>query len=259
MCSSTEELADRLDRIEHQLSVLVTSASRGVARSNGPEPDQAVRPQGGCTDPGTHTLQTCGVRSSPKVSVPIFSGETSIFHTLNQVEAHLDIGARQNANSVASQTMKTSLPPSPVSHGDITEHQEKIYIRKVLIEFDIEPDRRRWDEFLETFCHEIHILYPMLHLPTLRSNYIGMWNRYLSQEREIRCDDRLDRFAIAQVWICLAIGRCTKSPRIHGEDGRHSAGWSLYDAATQLTGELLSSFQECSSPILVLQTLVLIV
>lgn len=214
-----------------------------------------MRPQGGFTNTGVHS-KSSGARSSHKVSVPTFSGETSIFHTLDQVEAHLNIGARQDANSAASQTTKTSLPSSPVSHGNAIEDREKIYIKKVLSEFDIEPDRRCWDEFLETFCHEIHILYPMLHLPTLRSTYIDMWSRYISQEREIRCDDR---FAIAQVWICLAIGRCTQSPRIHGEDGRHSAGWSLYDAALQLTGELFSSFHECSSHILVLQTLVLAV
>jgi len=193
--------------------------------------------------------------------VPIFSGETSIAHTLDQVEDHLaHIGGDENRYSAGtSQTAKTSSPPSPVPHQeDHNESHEQIYITQVLSDFNIEPDRRCWDEFLDTFCEEVHILYPMLHLPTLRLTYTDMWDKHLlSPECELGHDD--SRFTIAQIWICLAIGRCTQSARVHGEDGRHSAGWSLYDAAMHLIGDLLSSFRECSSPKLILQTLVLIV
>ena len=193
--------------------------------------------------------------------MPTFSGETSIVHTLDQVEGHLaHIGGAYEGRDSAptSQTAKASLPSSPISHADdVPEYREKISIRCLLSKFDIEPDRPRWDEFFDTFCEEIHILYPMVHLPTLRMNYMEMWNQYLLSDHELSLDN--NRFTIAQIWICLAIGRCTQSPRLHGEDGRHSAGWSLYDAAMHLFGDLLTSFQECSNPILVLQTLILIV
>lgn len=197
----------------------------------------------------------------PKAPVPTFSGETSIAHTLDQVEGHLAHigGAYQDRDSATTpQAARALLPPSPVSHqDDVSGGREKFSIREVLSKFDIEPDRPRWDEYLDTFCEEIHILYPMVHLPTLRLNYLGMWNQYLLSDHELSRDNY--RFTIAQLWICLAIGRCTQSPRLYGEDGRHSAGWSFYDAAMHLFGDLLTSFQECSSPILVLQTLVLIV
>lgn len=212
-------------------------------------------------DSRARSFSSPSFQKPPKAPVSTFSGETSIAHTLDQVEGHLAHigGAYQDRDSATtSQTARALLPPSPVSHrDDISGDWEKFYIREVLGKFNIEPDRPRWDEFLDTFCEEIHILYPMVHLPTLRLNYLGMWNKYLLSDHELAGDNH--RFTIAQLWICLAIGRCTQSPRLYGEDGRHSAGWSFYDAAMHLFGDLLTSFQECSSPILVLQTLVLIV
>lgn len=257
---TTKELAVRLDRIENQLSLLVSSISRGLGGLNGPT-SEVVSPQEHRPN-HARSLGSSSIKSPPKSSVPMFSGETSIAHTLDQVEDHLAHigGVDGNRHSATTfQTAKTSLPPSPVPHrDDDDEHHEQVYIRQVLNDFDIEPERRCWDDFLDTFCEEVHILYPMLHIPTLRQNYIDMWNRHLlSPGGELGCDD--SRFTIAQVWICLAIGRCTQSARIHGEDGRHSAGWSLYDAAMHLIGDLLSSPRECSSPKLILQTLVLMV
>lgn len=209
----------------------------------------------------SRSLLSPGFQKPQKAPAPTFSGETSIAHTLYQVEGHLAHigGAYKDKDSApTSQTAKASLPPSPVSHqDDVSTGWEKTSIREVLSKFNIEPDRPRWDEFLDTFCEEIHILYPMVHLPTLRSNYMDMWNQHLLSDHELSRDNC--RFTIAQVWICLAIGRCTQSPRLYGEDGRHSAGWSFYDAAMYLFGDLLTSFQECSNQILVLQTLVLIV
>lgn len=257
---TTKELAVRLDRIENQLSSLVSSISRGLGGLDG-STSEPVSPQDHRTNHGPRSLGFSSIKSTPNNSVPMFSGETSIAHTLDQVENHLaHIGGDENRHSAAtSQIAKTSLPPSPIPRGEVDdENHEQIYIRQVLNDFDIEPDRQCWDEFLDTFCEEVHILYPMLHLPTLRLTYIKMWGKHLlSPECELGHDD--SRFSIAQVWICLAIGRCTQSARIHGEDGRHSAGWSLYDAAMHLIGDLLSSFRECSSPKLILQTLVLIV
>ncbi|ODM17062.1 hypothetical protein SI65_07461 [Aspergillus cristatus] len=257
---TTKELAVRLDRIENQLSSLVSSISRGLGGLNG-STSEPLSPQDHRTNHGPRSLGSSSIKSPPKSSVPMFSGETSIAHTLDQVENHLaHIGGDENRHSAAtSQTAKTSFPPSPIPRGEVDdENHEQIYIRQVLNDFDIEPDRQCWDEFLDTFCEEVHILYPMLHLPTLRLTYTNMWGKHLlSPECELGRDD--SRFSIAQTWICLAIGRCTQSARIHGEDGRHSAGWSLYDAAMHLIGDLLSSFQECSSPKLILQTLVLIV
>lgn len=257
---TTKELAVRLDRIENQLSLLVSSISRGLGGLNG-STSKVVSPQDHRTN-HARSLGSSSIKSPPKSPVPMFSGETSIAHTLDQVEDHLAHigGADENRNSAAtSQTAKTSLPPSPVPHrDDDDERHEQVYIRQVLSGVDIEPDRRCWDQFLDTFCEEVHILYPMLHVPTLRLNYTDMWDKHLlSPECELGRDD--SRFTIAQVWICLAIGRCTQSARIHGEDGRHSAGWSLYDAVMHLIGDLLSSCRECSSPKLILQTLVLIV
>lgn len=257
---TTKELASRLDRIENQLSLLVSSISRGLDGLNG-HASEVVSPHGHRPN-HARSLGSSSIKSPPKSSVPMFSGETSIAHTLDQVEDHLaHIGGVDGTrhSAATSQTAKTSLPPSPVPHradGDV--QHEQIYIRQVLNDFDIEPDTRCWDEFLDTFCEEVHILYPMLHIPTLRQNYTDMWDKHLlSPECELGRDD--SRFTIAQAWICLAIGRCTQSARIHGEDGRHSAGWSLYDAAMHLIGDLLSSFRECSSPKLILQTLVLVV
>ncbi|KAJ5704025.1 hypothetical protein N7493_011163 [Penicillium malachiteum] len=99
-------------------------------------------------------------------------------------------------------------------------------------------------------------MYPFLPLPSLYAHYNLMW--------EVLKSDRTPGLAASvgqddRILTCQLFGRCTASPRISQEDGRHSAGWSLYKAAMNFMGDIMDCFEGCKSQIRVLQALELIV
>ena len=239
---TTKELATRLSRIEHQLGLLLSSmASTNTVSGQDSEPSTGNR--------DTSNIQTT------KAQLPTFAGETSISHILTQIEGYL--GHREYPSLRRDSTSSlASLPMSPTEHS---KHQRGITdARNVLTRNGIKPDRAQWDAFMKTFCDESHILYPFLHIASLWNNYDNMWqSNFATESRSSGQNDH--QVVMAQIWICLAHGKCTQSPRVHSEEGRHSAGWSLFGAAVDLIGDLLACFRNCSDPTLVLQTFSLMV
>lgn len=194
--------------------------------------------------------------------VPAFSGESSITHTLDQIEGYLertDVTYGNAERPMSCQVSGTSLtaPSSPL--GGFRETREAVDIRKVLNAYGIDPRKEEWDGYMHTFCDEVHILYPFLHIPSLWANYANMWNSgFSSTEHEFQRSKDY-RMMVAQVWVCIALGRCTESPRVSSEEGKHSAGWSIFEAATDLIGDLVGCFRACSRPTIILQTYALMV
>jgi len=103
------------------------------------------------------------------------------------------------------------------------------------------------------------MLYPFLHLPIILDVYSELWeDSFLwSADRGSQWDSH--RIQVAQVFLCLATGRCTGSSRVDTEDGRHSAGWSLYCAAIDIFGDIFDVFRERTRSLQALQTFVLMV
>ncbi|KAL4889514.1 fungal-specific transcription factor domain-containing protein [Aspergillus ambiguus] len=233
---TTKELAARLSRVEHQLELVLSSISSRSAGEREPLLNTA--------DDDTPSLH------ATKTQLQTFAGETSISHTLNQIEGYLDYQEYPSMRR-ESTTSLASLPMSPVEY---TSHPYTITgTRKALAKHGVKPNKGHWDSFMKTFCDEVHILYPFLHIASLWDSYACMWrsNFALGTRAHTPNDHRI---AIAQVWICLALGKCTESPRVHTEEGKHSAGWSLFSAAIDLIGDLLGCFRICSDATLVLQT-----
>ncbi|KAJ5765254.1 hypothetical protein N7520_004813 [Penicillium odoratum] len=133
---------------------------------------------------------------------------------------------------------------------------------EILRKYGIDPKKEQWDASLRIFCNEVYIMYPFLDLRSLWDHYAGLWNGWLS----VPCNPTLnvtieqDRSPlVTQVFVCLAIGQCTASPRNTSEDGRYSAGWSLYRAALEFLGDVFASFEEYEDQLLILQIFALMV
>ncbi|KAJ5614598.1 hypothetical protein N7528_008252 [Penicillium herquei] len=189
-------------------------------------------------------------------------------HAKQSIEANLDEveeRLKQYLHSSHADLLPPAMPspgltPEPFQDGISQLHQPS-NLHTTLFLHGIDADRSQWDKFLSVFCDEIHIIYPFLHPPSPYAHYDLMW-QVLNPDRTpglkapaCRDDDMLT----CQVLLCLAIGRCTASPRISQEDGRHSAGWSLYRAAMAFLGDIMDCFEECNSQTRVLQALKLIV
>lgn len=251
--------------MERQLNSVLSVVFHGQSRRTAieSEQDRGSIPSNNNT-PAERPLVSSASKNLVQAQVPTFAGETSIRHTLEQIEGYLEQLEDTYAQTNPMTPCRPSTPvltPSPTpSPYHVAERCFPDNIRKLFHTYAIEPERSQWDRHLRVFCHEVHMMYPFMHLPTLWTNYSEMWNKWITSPPEhgprTRRDDQV---TVAQLWVCLAIGKCTESPRIDSQEGRHSAGWSLYKAARDLLGDLLSIFEDCSSPILVLQTLSLIV
>ncbi|PYI30576.1 hypothetical protein BP00DRAFT_398394 [Aspergillus indologenus CBS 114.80] len=262
---TTRELAVRLEHlgqlVHRNLGVLASHSSENAHGERYPVAVTAPHPD--MRSGGTRSDTIPRQKYLAHVQPPSFSGETSIQYTLNQVEGGLVKSDRTFETAIAHSPTRRSTPaltPVPSSPDGEATSRVTSDLDRLLHKHGIAADRVHWDEFLHIFCNEIHTMYPLLHLPTLWHRYTQTWTTWsLGDTEPSRPTGRHKQFAVAQLLICLATGRCTASPRVSRAGARHSAGWSLYRAAAELVGDILDCFEECSDQILVLQTLALMV
>jgi hypothetical protein len=198
--------------------------------------------------------------SSPEVQA--FSGETSIAHNLTVVEGRLEqMGvqySRERSTSPNGQ-FRSNLTPSPESSFRGFKEQGTSLTQRVLRKHGIIPDRDQWEVIMHTFCDEVHVLVPFLHLPAVWRLYKQTWTISFDQESSCSSNSEAQRFQAAHILLCLANGKCVESSRFEGDEGPYSAGWSFYSAARDAFGDLLDGFSQCTDQIFLLQTVVLMV
>ncbi|GAB1201269.1 hypothetical protein APSETT444_010659 [Aspergillus pseudonomiae] len=197
---TARDLASRLSRIEHQLSLVLESVGRDKDRSVGKEPG---------TDGSSHLREanvrrpiTSDISNAVRAQVPAFSGESSINHTLDQIEGYLertDVTYDNAEHPMSCQASGISLtaPSSPLAGS--RETREAVNIRKILNAYGIDPRKEEWDGYMHTFCDEVHILYPFLHIPSLWANYANMWNSSFSSTEHEFQRSKDYRMMVAQV------------------------------------------------------------
>ncbi|CAG8164566.1 unnamed protein product [Penicillium nalgiovense] len=198
----------------------------------------------------------------PDESITPFSGETSLAHNITVVEGRLEqMGVRyaRLRSESPNHSFSSHLTPSPQSSPKGSHRQQtKSYVYQALDSHKIVPDRVQWDRAMKTFCDEVHILVPFLHLPSVWEAYERLWESFLVPSASHYSRGEW-RFTFACVLLCLANGTCVESSRVDGQQGQYSAGWSLYRAARDVFGDLLDVFSECTDQILLLQNILLMV
>ncbi|KAJ5919298.1 hypothetical protein N7466_010241 [Penicillium verhagenii] len=215
------------------------------------------------TDPAERQASIPETRST-STQVPTFSGETSLTHNLTVVESRLKQMGVQYArlrSASPSRRFRSCLTPSPDHSPEQHKETTSTFVNQVLHARGLVPRQEQWDELLHNFCDEVHVLVPFLHLPSLWRLYEGMWTNLIHGQSRNH-DQNLNgviRVQTAHVLMCLANGRCGEYSRTEGEEGRYSAGWSFYNAARDIFGDLLNGFIQCTDQILVLQTVLLMV
>ncbi|KAL6233349.1 fungal-specific transcription factor domain-containing protein [Aspergillus navahoensis] len=225
---SEDELLQRIKQLESQLQRLL-----------------AVNSQPDSLDPATSVLAAPTQPNTPPDDAAPFVGESSMVHTLNQVENRF-----QQIRTISHPSNQpTSSPRSPVREAPNQRIQSN-YLHCVLRAHSVLADRAKWNQYLQAYTNEVHVLYPILHLPTLRQEYGQLWDEGSAEYTKAQA---------ARILICLAIGRCTSASRAGLEEVRHSSGWSLYSAAMDMLGGEAGLFTLNGSTLLVLQTLTLMV
>ena len=248
--TSNGDLVARSSRAERQPSNL---AATPESRSRDLHTDtHRMNPEGRASGTGSRD-------ASPKV--PTFSGETSITHNLTVVESRLEqMGVQYSRlrSASPSHSFRSRLTPSPDDRPSRRAEPQTSFVGRILNTNGLTPNRDHWNELLHTFCDEVHVLVPFLHLPSLWKLYGDVWET-LGDGPQSQDQSGARRVQVAHILLCLANGRCVESSRFEDGEGRYSAGWSLYNAARDIFGDLLDGFRQCTDQIFVLQTYLLMV
>jgi hypothetical protein len=110
---------------------------------------------------------------------------------------------------------------------------------------------------LNIFLEEVHILYPILHPPTLWDIFDGMWENSVLWNMTNPAEREHKRLSVALVCFCLALGRCSVPTRMTDASGVRSAGWSLYSVGVSLMQDAMGLSNTAAKSLLTLQLLLL--
>ncbi|KAJ5699140.1 hypothetical protein N7462_001145, partial [Penicillium macrosclerotiorum] len=253
----SQDLTSRLNQVESQLAM-----ARGMkSRCNEVHEQIDRRTHQVDTPKVLHDIRS-GHNRTPSPRVPTFSGETSIAHNLTIVEGRLEqMGVQYTTRLSKSPNMAfaSRLTPSPETALNHFSEWQPSFIQKILDAHGIVADRQQWDELMHTFCDEVHVLVPFLHLPSLWNLYEDTWRTSFNHGTNDLNRSNISRVRVAHVLLSIANGKCVESSCFEADHGSYSAGWSLYCAAREIFGDLLNAFRQCTDQLLVLQTVVLMV
>jgi hypothetical protein len=245
---NNNRLLERISGIEKQLHHLVSSLQRPYEPRILADRVESLR----YGDEAADDERTSGVGASDPdlepVDEPSYVGETSISHTLQQVENSLH-GLGLPAKEINTPVVVS--PSSALLNEAAAGSSSRKEVLQILSRHQLPSNKAEWDILLDLYCEDVHPLYPFLHLPSLRRSYAQLMG-----------DDDLGavgKDSFAQVILCLALGRCTTSVRAETSEGTQSSGWTFYTAALECVGEVNNPLRETSMGLPRLQVLALMV
>ena len=205
---------------------------------------------------GTSPKDSLSFSSGKNLTTGRNLGETSVTHALQRVEDRLnELGMPVLERDSAPGT--PPMTPLPANTKDYNYNSVGHRVKRALNENGIAPDRATWDDYLEIYLTEVHLLYPFSNETSIAETYEKLWEVLGTSNEVMLPEIELDK--ACQMLLILALGRCTVSTRIHKSEGFHSAGWSMYCTAMDLLGNLLDTVNDDSRPLSSLHSLVLVV
>ncbi|KAJ5858592.1 hypothetical protein N7534_003869 [Penicillium rubens] len=242
---TTTLLIERVSGVERQLQQLISSL-RNHPNSRSPRSEEPAD-QEETTDPRHSGAGTADPDFGP-TDESSYVGETSISRTLQQVEHSLhELGLPAKNTTTAISPASALLNEVPATSSSSFRE----WVLQTLTKHHLRPDKAEWDILLDLYCEDVHPLYPFFHLPSLRRSYAQLMGH---NELSTAGKD-----SVAQVLICLALGRCTTSVRIETSEGTQSSGWAFYTAALDCIGGIIDPLRETSLGLQRLQVLTLMI
>jgi hypothetical protein len=113
------------------------------------------------------------------------------------------------------------------------------WLQGSLPSFGVDVNQSQWRGFLQAYFSEVHVLFPMLHPPNIWRTFEDIWSgRFSSLSLDFESGGE-NKMTLGIVFVCMALGRCSLSPRVGHTDDRHSSGWSLYSIGAYLLHDCL--------------------
>ncbi|EEY23064.1 conserved hypothetical protein [Verticillium alfalfae VaMs.102] len=173
--ASTMELLARLAEVEHRLNMIPTSNFDAMLYKNG---------------------QT-------------FAGEISMSPGLQGMDDDMD---RMAADSSGMMAEYPSRSPNPA--GDSSPRKVRAWLEAILDQHGVVADEEAWRRYLHIFLEEIHILYPILHAPTLWETFNEMWEYSALWPLTSSAEREQKRMAVALVIYLFRLDATQRATRL---------------------------------------------
>ncbi|KAH6687121.1 fungal-specific transcription factor domain-containing protein [Verticillium dahliae] len=246
--ASTMELLARLAEVEHRLNMIPTSNFDAMLYKS-----QSHHTKGHSTAGEDHQISsTTDLSNVMEPDGQTFAGEISMSPGLQGMEDDMD---RMAADSSGMMAEYPSRSPNPA--GDSSPRKIRAWLEAILDQHGVVADEEAWRRYLHVFLEEIHILYPILHAPTLWETFNEMWEYSALWPLTSSAEREQKRMAVALVCFCLALGRCSVSSRVTDANGVQSAGWTLYSVGMSLLQDSTEMSNTAAKSLLTLQMLLI--
>jgi hypothetical protein len=246
---SNMELLARLAEVERRLNMMPAAAQESIIGKT----QSHLHSHSVITDdhstPGAADLQDV-LESDGQT----FAGEISMTPTFQDADDSADAATGAGAMNT---TFSAVSPLQRQNASGDKPRKVRAWFETVLGQYGVVADEAEWRRYMQIFLDEIHVLYPMLHPPTIWEifneiwEYSALWSLNSAAEREHK------RMSVALVCFCLALGRCSVSARMTDANGVHSAGWTLYSVGISLMQDTVEMSNTASKSLLTLQILVI--
>ncbi|PIA93699.1 hypothetical protein CB0940_03868 [Cercospora beticola] len=151
------------------------------------------------------------------------------------------------------------LTPTISSHDERNSRGSTTWLTDVLSSFDVRPDSLDCKGLLNVFFDEVAMIYPFIHRPCVWKTFEYLWSRSLQVTLEDLEAHGESKLTVALLFMCIALGRCTASPRTPSAEAAHSAGWSIYNVAVELMRPYLDVTSDSPPSLHSLQALTMMV
>ncbi|CRK15719.1 hypothetical protein BN1723_010769 [Verticillium longisporum] len=246
--ASTMELLARLAEVEHRLNMIPTANFDAMLYKS-----QSHHTKGHSAAGEDHQISsTTDLSNVMEPDGQTFAGEISMSPGLQGMEDDMD---RMAADSSGMMAEYPSRSPNPA--GDSSPRKIRAWLEAILDQHGVVADEEAWRRYLHVFLEEIHILYPILHAPTLWETFNEMWEYSALWPLTSSAEREQKRMAVALVCFCLALGRCSVSSRVTDANGVQSAGWTLYSVGMSLLQDSTEMSNTAAKSLLTLQMLLI--
>lgn len=249
--TSNQELAARVAQLERRLNMMQQSTASPIEFTQGRN-----RRESGHIGPGNENdSQSPASTQLQRVLEPdgqSFMGELSMTSALVEVDGSLSEESADNIIKVA-----IDLPRDRPSGNNKSSRKVRGWLENILERYGVVADEDEWRRYMELFFEEIHVLYPVLHPPSVWETFNGLWEYGALWSMADSTEREEKRLSVALVCFCLALGRCCVSTRMTDATGVHSSGWSICSVGMELMQDSERISKTGATSLLGLQILVL--
>lgn len=248
---SNQELAARVAQLERRFNLMQQSAGSPIELT-ADRPRRESRPLGPVHENESQSPASTQLQRVLEPDGQSFMGELSMTSALVEVDGSLSEESTENIIKLA-----VDLPRDKPPGNNKSGRKVRGWLESILERYGIVADEDEWRRYMELFFEEIHVLYPVLHPPSVWETFNGLWEYGALWPMADSIEREEKRLSVALVCFCLALGRCCVSTRMTDATGVHSSGWSLCSVGMSLMQESERISKTGATSLVELQILVL--